>query len=73
VRGALKAVSESEKDYSVASGGLIISETRLSLAVEDAQVETVTSIIRSVARIGSGISGYVYVIPVEQALPIGAP
>jgi len=73
VRGALKAVSESEKDYSVESGGLIISETRVSLVVEDNQVAKVTEIIRAVARIGTGISGYVYVSPVEQALPIGSP
>jgi nitrogen regulatory protein P-II 1 len=72
VRGALKAVSEGERDFSVESGGLIISETRVSLVVEDTQVDQVTAIIRSVARIGTGISGYVYVSAIEQALPIGA-
>ena len=73
VRGALRPVSESEHDYSIESGGLIISETRVSLVVEDTQVEKVTSIIQAVAHIGKGISGYLYVIPVEQALPIRAP
>jgi nitrogen regulatory protein PII len=73
VRGALKPVSEAEKDFSVEAGGLIISETRVSLVVEDHQVDRVTGIIRAVARIGSGVSGYVYVSPVEQALPITSP
>ena len=73
VRGALKAISEAEHDYSVESGGLIISETRLSLVVEDAQVVQVVSIIRAVGYIGPGVSGYVYVSPVEQAFPIQAP
>ena len=73
VRGVLKPISEGERDYSVESGGLIISETRLSLVVEDQQVSSVTSIIRAVGHIGPGISGYVYVSPVEQALPIQAP
>jgi nitrogen regulatory protein P-II 1 len=73
VRGALKSLSEAERDYSVESGGLIISETRLSLVTEDHDVDKVTSIIRAVGHIGSGISGYVYVSPVEQVLPIMAP
>ena len=73
VRGVLKPVSEGERDYSVESGGLIISETLLSLVVQDSQIDKVTSIIRAVAHIGSGVSGYVYVSPVEQALPIQAP
>lgn len=51
----------------------MISEVRLSLVVEDAEVEAVTAIIRTVGRVGSGISGYVYVSPVEQMLPIGGP
>ena len=73
VRGMLKPITEYEQDYSAEAGGLVISEVRLSLVVEDSEVEAVTSIIRSVGRVGSGISGYVYVSPVEQMLPIGEP
>ncbi|MCC7330473.1 MAG: P-II family nitrogen regulator [Gammaproteobacteria bacterium] len=73
VRGVLKPVSERELDYSVESGGLIISETRLSLVVKDEQVDKVTSIIRAVGHVGPGVSGYVYVSAVEMALPIEAP
>jgi nitrogen regulatory protein PII len=71
VRGVLKPITENERDYSVEAGGLVISEARLSLVVEDSEVDAVTSIIRSVGRCGPGVSGYVYVSPVEQMLPIG--
>jgi nitrogen regulatory protein P-II 1 len=67
----LKAISEKEHDYSMETGGLVISEVQLSLVVEDAQVDAVTSIIRHVGRVGGGISGYVHVSPIEQVLPIG--
>mgnify|MGYP001578112005 CR=1 FL=1 len=71
VRGMLKPITENERDYSSGAGGLVISEVRLSLVVDDAEVDAVTSVIRTVARIGPHISGYVYVSAVEQVLPIG--
>ncbi len=73
VRGTLKPLPLEERDYSIDMPGLVISEVRLSLVVEDAQVDTVTGIIRRVAPIGPNVSGWVYVSPVEQALPIGGP
>lgn len=73
VRGVLKPITDNERDYSAEAGGLVISEARLSLVVEDNQVDAVTSIIRTVGRVGPGVSGYVYVSPVEQMLPIGGP
>lgn len=71
VRGMLKPITERERDYSVEAGSLVISEVRLSLVVEDREVDAVTSIIRTVGRIGPHVSGYVYVSPVDQVLPIG--
>lgn len=73
VRGMLKPITERERDYSVEAGSLVISEVRLSLVVEDREVDAVTSIIRTVGRVGPHVSGWVYVSPVEQALPIGGP
>ncbi|MCC6206590.1 MAG: P-II family nitrogen regulator [Gammaproteobacteria bacterium] len=75
VRGMLQPITEDERDYSVEAGGPVISETRLSLVVEDQEVDAVTTIIRTVGRIGqhAHVCGYVYVSPVEQALPIGGP
>lgn len=71
VMGMLKPVNESEQTYSAEAGGLVISEVRLSLVCEDTEVDNVTAVIRRAGRIGSQISGWVYVSPVEQALPIG--
>lgn len=75
VRGMLRPITENEQDYSVEAGGLVISEVRLVLVVEDEHVEEVTAIIRKLGCVGllSCICGYVYVTPVEQALPIGGP
>ena len=72
VKGTLKPLSESEQDYST-DAGVVISEIRISLVCEDSQVDDVTSIIRTAGRIGPNISGWVYVSPIEQALPIGGP
>lgn len=71
VTGMLKPLSENEQAYSVDAGGLVISEVCLSLVCEDGEVDTVTTLIRWVARIGTQMSGWVYVSPIEQALPIG--
>ncbi|PKM09364.1 MAG: transcriptional regulator [Gammaproteobacteria bacterium HGW-Gammaproteobacteria-4] len=73
VRGTLKPLPLEERDYSTDMAGLVISEVRLSLVCNDEEVDAATAIIRAKARVGSGISGYVYVSPVEQALPIGGP
>jgi nitrogen regulatory protein P-II 1 len=71
VKGMLKPVSDSEEYYSSEAGGPVISEVRLSLVCEDDEVEEVTGLIRSVASIGPHVSGWVYVSPVDMALPIG--
>lgn len=69
VKGSLKPLGEPEKDYST-QAGIIISESRISLVCEDEQVEGVTEIMREMGTVGSGISGWVYVSPIDQALPI---
>ncbi|MDX2300464.1 MAG: P-II family nitrogen regulator [Xanthomonadaceae bacterium] len=73
VKGMLKPITENERDYTHETAGMVISEVRVSLVCNDEDVDAVTSIIRTTARVGSGISGYVYVSPVDQALPIGGP
>lgn len=69
VKGSLKPLGEPEKDYS-SQAGITISESRISLVCEDEQVEGVTEIMRRVGSVGPGISGWVYVSPIEQVLPI---
>ena len=70
VKGTLKPLSESEQAYSVETRLAIISEVRISLVCDDADVKRITDVTRSSGHIWDGISGWVYVSPVEQALPI---
>jgi nitrogen regulatory protein P-II 1 len=70
VKGTLKPLNESELDLT-SEAGVVISEVRVSLVCEDAEVDDVTNIIRKEGRIGVNTSGWVYVSPIEQALPIG--
>lgn len=71
VKGMLKPITENERDYTHETAGLVISETRLSLVIEDQDVDAVVALIRTAARVGPHISGYVYVSPIDQAWPIG--
>ncbi|MCX2982692.1 P-II family nitrogen regulator [Halieaceae bacterium IMCC14734] len=71
VKGTLKPLSESEQAYSAEVRLAIISEVRVSLVCDDADVDLATDTIRQAGRIGSNTSGWVYVSPIEEALPIG--
>lgn len=73
VRGMLWPITEDESDFTSEAGALAISEARLSLVVADTEVDAVVALIRRVAPVGPHISGYIYVSPVEQMLPIGGP
>ncbi len=52
VKGTLKPLSESEQEYSVQAGLVVISEVRISLVCEDDDVARMTDIIRQAGRIG---------------------
>lgn len=67
----LKPLSDDERNYSSEGGSLLIGVARLELVCEDTEVEAVTAIIRAHGRIGSEVSGRVYVSAMEQVLPIG--
>lgn len=71
VRGTLKAVSDDERDFSREGVGLVIGEVQVELVCEDAEVDAATAIIRTHGQIGPQVSGWVYVSPIDQALPIG--
>ncbi len=70
VKGMLKPVEGTEQRYSLESG-LVVSEVRISLVCDDQEVERVTNIIGAAGRIGREISGWIYVSPVDLAIPIG--
>src|SRR3546814_17034719 len=71
VRGMTKPITEDEQDYSIDGGGLLISEERLSLVVDDHEVDAVAAIIGTYARHGMGQSGMISVSPTVPTLPIG--
>ncbi len=70
-KGTLRAINDMEVDFSLEAGGLLIAETQLELVCEDHEVGPATAIIRTTARIGPQVSGWVYVSAIEQVLPIG--
>ena len=70
-KGTLRAITDAEVDFSLEAGGLLIAEAQLELVCDDEDVQAVTAIIRTHARIGPRISGWVYVSPVDQVLPVG--
>ena len=72
VKGTLPLVFEKERDYSIETSELFISEAQLDLVCEDDEVATATAIIRKQARIGPRISGWIYVFAIEEALAIDA-
>ncbi len=72
VKGKLILLNGFKQGY-LAESGALISEIRLMLICQDAEVDAVTTIIRAAARIGSRVLGWVYVSPVEPTLPAGGP
>lgn len=70
VKGMLKPITEEESEFSRDTASVVISEARLSLVVADDKVDEVTEMIRSAGRVGTQVSGWIYVSPVEQVLPI---
>jgi nitrogen regulatory protein P-II 1 len=70
VRGLLRALSAREEEYSIELGERVTHEVRLELVCEDAAVERAIQLIGLHARTGQAIAGWVYVSPVERAIPI---
>ena len=71
VRGMLRPITARETDYSGELGGLVISEVCLCLVVEDPDRDRVTGLIQAVGKVGTQVSGHIYISPVDQALQIG--
>lgn len=70
VKGLLKATSNRESEYSLALGEKVTSEVQLELVCLDDEVDRAVQLIRENGRTGQPISGWVYVSPVDLALPI---
>ena len=70
VKGMLKALDSQEQRYSVEIGEKVITEVKLELVCEVADVERAVTIIRENGRTGQKNAGWVYVSEIESAYPI---
>ena len=73
VRGTLPPLNADEQQYSTDGSRITTAEVRVELVCQDADVDAVTGLIRMHGRIGAGVSGLVYVSPIDQVLMIGDP
>jgi len=70
VKGTLKALDNKEQDYSVELGSAVITEIKLELVCDDAQVDEATQLIQQHARTGQTDAGWIYVIDIGQAIRV---
>lgn len=73
VKGTLPALLEGEQDYSLDTSAFFIAEVQLEVVCEDDEAAAATAMIREAGRLGVGLSGWVYVSTLDEALPIGEP
>ena len=69
VLGTLRALNNDEREYSLEIGQEVITETKLELFCEDAELESAVEIIRKTARTSQKVSGWLYVSD-SVAIPI---
>nr|WP_288119589.1 P-II family nitrogen regulator [Thiomonas sp.] len=72
VQSPLKAVDARERHYSVELAEEVIYESRLELICEDQEVDELVGIIARTARTGQADPGWIFVIDVVRAIPVGA-
>ena len=70
VKGTLKALDNKEQNYSVELGSAVITEIKLELVCNDAQVDEATQLIQQHARTGQTDAGWIYVIDIDQTIRI---
>lgn len=59
-------------EYSVELGERIVSEAQITVFCEDDQVDAVVAIFRLLIRTTHRETGWLYVTPIEQSIPLGA-
>lgn len=70
VRGMLRAVNAQEETYSIELGDRVTNEVQLELVCSDEDVLRAVQLIQQFGRTGQPVAGWIYVSPVELALPI---
>jgi nitrogen regulatory protein P-II 1 len=68
--GLLQAATAREQNYSVELGERMTQEIQLDVFCDDAKVEELVDLIRRHGRTGQMNSGWIFVAPVEDGLPI---
>lgn len=69
VKGTLEALSPRETDYSIEFGASVITEVKIEVVCEGADVERVIEIFRLQGH-SSRASGWVYVSDIERSLKL---
>ncbi len=74
VKGMIRAIDPRERDFSLELGEMVVTEVKLELVcADDAAVEKAVAIIRKLGATAARPSGWIYVVPVERAIPILPP
>ena len=61
-----------EIEYSVELGERVVTEAQITVFCEDEQVATVADIFKRLVRTTHRETGWLYVTPIEQSIPLGA-
>ena len=64
--------SGSEVEYSVQLGERIVSEAQITVFCDDEQVAQAVAIFQRLVRSTHRETGWLYVTPIEQSIPLGA-
>jgi nitrogen regulatory protein P-II 1 len=70
VKGSLVPLDSDELNYSMDLGDAVVSEYKLELLCEDAEVDDFVSVIRTAAHTGQPNAGWIYVLDIADAFPI---
>jgi len=71
VKGALKALSDDDLEYSIEIAEKVITEVKLELICEDQQCDEVVSLIQNAASTGKSDAGRICVSNLVHVYPIG--
>jgi cobalt-zinc-cadmium resistance protein CzcA len=71
-KGPQGRLSGSEVEYSVRLGERVVSEAQITVFCEDEQVDAVVAIFQRLVRSTHRETGWLYVTPIEQSVPLGA-
>ena len=70
VSGMLNALTDEGHAFSVELGSEVLREAKLEIVCEDEQVAEALGLIRTHARTGQAVSGYVVITEVLECIPI---